>query len=439
MVLRCAWRSCFISWGVTGMPEYLLRGGLVMTTDGDKIADVRIAGGVIAEIGQGLDPGEAAVMDCAGAWVGPGFVDLHTHLREPGEEWKEDIETGSAAAAAGGYTAIVAMPNTDPAVDAGHLARFVGDRGREVGLVDVVPAGAITEGRRGERLAHLDDLWAAGVRIFSDDGDCVEDAGLLRRAMDYLADLGGVVGQHAIDPGLARDGHMHEGRVSSRLGMVGIPSEAETTIVARDIALVELTGCRYHVQHISAAGSIGLVVDAKAAGLPVTAEVTPHHLMFHHEVVAATNPAYKMMPPLRAASDREALVEGLRSGDIDIIATDHAPHADHEKDVPFEQAPFGVIGMEWAAAVVNTVGALEPRRFFDAMSVAAARIGQIPRHGRWLEPMLPANLVVFDPATPSHVVSRSRSGNTPFGDAELTGAVRMTIFEGLATVTGALR
>lgn len=419
------------------MSEYLLENGLVMRADGPVEADVLVVDGVVADVGKGLSSDGADVIDCAGSWVGPGFVDLHTHLREPGQEWKEDIETGSAAAAAGGYTAIVAMPNTDPAIDSGHLARYVADRGREVGLVDVIPAGAITEGRRGERLAHMDDLWTAGVRIFSDDGDCVEDAGLLRRAMDYLADLGGVISQHAIDPGLAREGHMHEGTVSSRLGMVGIPSEAETTIVARDIALVELTGCRYHVQHMSAAGSVELVAAAKAGGLPVTAEVTPHHLLFDHDVVAATDPAYKMMPPLRSADDREALIEGVRSGAIDIVATDHAPHADHEKDVPFEHAPFGVIGMEWAAAVVNTVVDVDPVRFFEVMSVRPAEIGQIVGHGAWVEPGAPANLVVFDPTAHSQVTRRSRSGNTPFVDVVLNGAIKLTMLRGIATVRGA--
>ena len=322
--------------------------------------------------------------------------------------------------------------------DSGHLARYVADRGREVGLVDVHPAGAITEGRQGRHLAHLDDLWAAGVRVFSDDGDCVADAGLLRRAMDYLADLGGVVSQHAIDPGLSREGHIHEGTVSSKLGMIGIPSVAETSIVARDIALVELTGCSYHVQHISAAGSVELVAAAKRAGLPVTAEVTPHHLVFDHDAVAETNPAFKMMPPLRTAEDREALVDGLRNGAIDIVATDHAPHADHEKDVPFEHAPFGVIGMEWAAAVVNTVAALPSRRFFETMSVLPAEIGQIDGHGRWVEPGQPANLVVFAPDEPSEVARRSRSGNTPFVGMELRGRVRATLLRGTPTTEEAL-
>jgi dihydroorotase len=432
-----AWLCSFIFWEVSRVSEFLLRQGLVMRAGTPEVADVRVVDGTVTEVGSDLASGNADVLECAGAWVGPGFVDLHTHLREPGQEWKEDIETGSAAAAAGGYTAIVAMPNTDPAIDSGHLARYVADRGREVGLVDVIPAGAITEGRSGERLAHLDDLWTAGVRIFSDDGDCVEDAGLLRRAMDYLADLGGVISQHAIDPGLARQGHMHEGHVSSRLGMVGIPSEAETTIVARDIALVELTGCRYHVQHMSAAGSVDLVARAKESGLPVTAEVTPHHLLFAHDAVAATNPAYKMMPPLRSAADREALVEGLRSGAIDIVATDHAPHADHEKDVPFEDAPFGVIGMEWAAAVTNTVADLDPKRFFEVMSVTPASIGQIPRHGSWIEKGVPANIVVFDPVPRAQIARRSRSGNSPFEGVELRGVVRLTMFEGVPTVRGA--
>ena len=271
-----------------------------------------VDGGLIEAVGEGLTAAADREIDCAGMWIGPGFVDIHTHLREPGQQYKEDIETGSRAAAAGGYTAVLAMPNTEPATDSGHLVRYVKERGREVGLVEVAAAGCVTAGRQGQKLAHLDDLWAAGARMFSDDGDVVEDAGLLRRAMDYLAQLGGVISQHAIDPGLARGGHMHEGAVASSLGMSAIPSAAETVVVGRDIELVRLTGCRYHVQHLSAAASLPVIALAKQEGLPVTAEVTPHHLAFTDEDVRATDPVFKMMPPLRAK--RTESLSSMRCG-----------------------------------------------------------------------------------------------------------------------------
>ena len=417
------------------MSEFTLQNAMVITTDGilDGLQDVAIVDGLITEIGQGIEVRGEAV-DCAGAWVGPGFVDLHTHLREPGQEWKEDIATGSRAAAAGGYTAVVAMPNTDPATDSGYLARYVADRGREVGLVEVVPSGAITAGRAGEKLAHLDELWSAGVRVFTDDGDSVADAGLLRRAMEYLAERGGVVAQHCIDAGLAGDGQVHEGEVSSRLGMPGVPSEAEEIVIARDLSLVRLTGVRYHVQHLSTAGAVALIAAAKEEGLPVTAEVTPHHLFFDHSYVEDSNPLYKMMPPLRAPSDVEAVRHGLRDGVIDIVGTDHAPHADHEKDHPWEDTPFGVTGLEWAGAVVNTVVDLPPEDFFNVMSLAPAAIAGLESQGR-LRTGGPANLVVFDPAGSADTSgTQSRSSNAPYLGLELKGKVLHTMYDGEFTV-----
>lgn len=414
------------------MSDLVLSGGSIVTEDGVVEGDVRIADGTIVEIGSGLDG--STLVECEGAWVGPGFVDLHTHLREPGQEWKEDIESGSTAAAAGGYTAVVAMPNTDPAIDAGHLARFVADRGRSVGTVDVVPAGAVSMGRAGEQLAHVDELWDAGVRIFTDDGDAVANAALLRQAMDYLATRGGVIAQHAVDPGLAAGGFMHEGAVSSRLGMSAIPSQAEDTVIARDLQLAELTGARYHVQHVSTAGAVAMVAAAKAAGLDVTAEVTPHHLAFDDTAVAATDPNYKMMPPLRSSDDRDALRQGLVDGTIDAVATDHAPHAAHEKDVPFEHAPNGIIGLEWAAAVVSTVTPLDPVAFYSRMSVRPAQIAQLPDHGRWVAVGNVAHLAVFNPDhqwTPGRTVSRS--GNTPYLGMPLTGRVTATVYGGTVT------
>jgi dihydroorotase len=392
---------------------------------------------VVTAVESGIESEDA--IDVAGCWVGPGLVDLHAHLRQPGLEWKEDIASGSAAAAAGGFTALVAMPNTDPPIDSGHLARYVEERGRNAGLAEVVSAGCITLGRRGETLAHLDELWEAGVRVFTDDGDTVGDAGLLRRAMEYLAALGtddgpAVVAQHAEDAGLARGGHMHEGSVSSRLGMRGIPALAEEVVVRRDLALVRLTGCRYHCQHVSTAATVELIGEAKRAGLPVTAEVTPHHLALDHGEVLSMDPRYKMYPPLRTPEDVAALRQALADGIIDAVATDHAPHAAHETEVPFEEAPRGVTGLETAAAAVLTATSLDPVTFFERMSVAPARIAGLTGQGRWLEPGTPANLVVIDPESKWTVDRfRSKAQNSPFIGTELQGRVMATVFDGRVT------
>jgi len=415
------------------MLDLIIRSGLVLTSDGAESLDVGVKDGVVAALGSDLGDARTTI-DAAGSWVGPGFVDLHTHLREPGQEWKEDIGSGSAAAAAGGYTAITAMPNTDPPIDTGHLARFVADRGRDVGIVDVIPAGCLTMGRKGSAMAHIDELWDAGVRMFTDDGDAVADASVLRLVMEYIAQLGGVVSQHAVDPALSRAGYMHEGAVSSRLGMYGIPSEADDIVIARDLALVELTGVRYHVQHLSTFGGVAKVAAAKEAGLPVSAEVTPHHLMYTHDDVADTDSNFKMMPPLRTERDRVALVDGLSSGVIDALATDHAPHAALEKEVPFEDAPNGVIGLEWAASVATTTAGLDIGSFFERMSISPARIIGRSDHGQRVAEGCAANLVVFrdDEAwTPTSTISRSR--NAPYLGSELTGRVRATILRGEVT------
>lgn len=417
------------------MSEFTLQNAIVVdgSGNGDEPRDVVVTDGKISAIGAGLDVRGEAV-DCSGAWIGPGFVDIHTHLREPGQEWKEDITTGSRAAAAGGYTAVVAMPNTEPAIDSGHLARYVADRGAQVGLVEVVPSGCITAGRAGGKLAHLDELYAAGVKLFTDDGDTVADAGLLRRAMEYLAERDGVIVQHCVDAGLAAGGQVHEGEVSSRLGMAGVPAEAEEIVIARDLALVRLTGVRYHAQHVSTAGAVALIAAAKAEGLAVTAEVTPHHLMFDHSSVENTNPVFKMMPPLRGAEDVAAVRQGLRSGVIDVVATDHAPHADHEKDHPWEDAPFGVIGLEWAAAVVNTVMNLPAEDLFKVMSTVPAHIAGLTSQGR-LEVGAPAHLVVFDAGADLPTERTvSRSSNSPYLGSTLRGAVVHTIYGGKFTV-----
>lgn len=289
-------------------------------------------------------------------------------------------------------------------------------------------------GRLGETLSHLDEMWSAGVRIFSDDGSSVEDAGLLRLAMEYVAERGGVIAQHAEDRGLARGGHMHEGSVSSKIGMRGLPSIAEEVVVARDLALARLTGVRYHVQHVSSGGTVPLIRQAKLDGLTVTAEVTPHHLIFDHERVLSMDPAFKMYPPLRTPADIDVLRRALAEGLIDAVATDHAPHSAFETEVTFEEAPRGVIGLETAAAAVNTAMGMPAADFFARMSIAPARIGGFERQGRALAEGSPANLVVFDPAL-EWTVDRfqSKSQNSPFVGAVLTGRVVATIFEGRMT------
>ncbi|MDE0375507.1 MAG: dihydroorotase [bacterium] len=421
------------------MGGILLTGGGVLTPTGEVRTDVLIEGGRVTAVGPHPEMTERTradrtVIDVSGLVVGPGFVDLHAHLREPGQEWKEDIGSGSRAAAAGGFTAVVAMPNTDPPTDAGHLARYVRDRGRQVGLVDVIPAGCITMGMEGLRLSHLDDLFAAGVRLFTDDGVTVADSGLLRRAMEYLQSRGGVIAQHAEDPGLGRGGHMHEGRVSSLLGMGGIPTQAETVIVARDLAVAKLTGAAYHVQHVSCAGTLDLIESARHRGVNVTAEVSPHHLWFSDHQVLSMDPVAKMYPPLRTPADIEALRDGLRDGVIDAVATDHAPHAAHEKDVPFEEAPKGVTGLETAFSAVRAVLDPDPRLLFERMSVTPATIASLEDHGNWIEPGIPANLVVVDwheQWTPELFLSKS--ANSLFTGVPLAGRVRFTFREGLLT------
>ncbi|MGQ0847792.1 MAG: dihydroorotase [Actinomycetota bacterium] len=409
-----------------------IRNGSVLTRDGMIEADLLIDQDRITRVGGSFDAD--TTLDAAGAWVGPGLVDLHAHFREPGQEWKEDIESGSRAAISGGFTAVVTMPNTEPAIDAGHRARYVIERARQVGLCQVVPAGAITMGRSGEVMSHLEEMWEAGVRIFSDDGSSVSDAGLLRLVMDYVAEKGGVIAQHAEDLGLSNGGHMHEGAVSSWLGIRGIPALAEEVVVARDLALAQVTGVRYHVQHASTQKTVSMVAAAKLAGLPITVEVSPHHLSFHEQNLLTMDPAYKMYPPLRTATDAAALANGLRDGTIDAVATDHAPHAAFETEVPFEEAPRGVIGLETAAAAVNSSVGLAAESFFARLSIDPARIAGLADQGLPVEEGNIANLVVFDPDLIWRVESfRSKAANSPFLGRDLQGMVLATIFEGRLT------
>jgi dihydroorotase len=417
---------------VSPVNDIVISGGSVLTADGIESVDVGITGSKVTEVGKNLEG--TRVIDATGSWVGPSFVDIHTHLREPGYEWKETIATGTEAAAAGGYGGVVAMPNTDPVTDNAQIAMYVAHKGAQAGFTDVFPAGAITMGRAGEKMSHIDEMWDAGVRVFTDDGDSVDDASVLRLAMEYIANLGGVVAQHAVDANLSRHGFMHEGSVSSLLGMAGIPAEAEEIVIARDLALVRLTGVRYHVQHVATRRGVELIAQAKEDGLLITAEATPHHLTFDDTFVATMDPDYKMMPPLRSTSDREALREGLVSGVIDVVGTDHAPHAPREQEVPFEHAPNGVIGLEWAASIANEVIGDDQERFFAAMSRIPAEIGSIADHGNALEVGADANIVVFDPAsewTPTR--TRSMSRNAPYLGSTLRGKVLATILRGNVT------
>ena len=410
----------------------VIQNGTVLTGDGWAEVDVAISGGLIVGIGNDLEGG--VVIDGSDCFVGPGFVDLHAHLREPGQTWKEDVTSGSLSAAAGGFTAIVAMPNTDPPTDSPKVVELVAALGADVGLVDVVPCGALTIGRAGHVSSDLEALYRSGVRMFSDDGDSLENTELLREIMIVIAGLdGAVLAQHAENALLTRGGHMHEGAVSRRLGVGGLPAEAEAEVVKRDLDLVRETGARYHCQHVSSKMTVAIVSAAKEEGLPVTAEVTPHHLSFTDEDVASLDTNFKMYPPLRSESDRQALIDALGDGTIDVVATDHAPHQRDEKDAAFSEAPRGVIGLETAAAVVWDTLA-DPDALFRVLSTKPAEIAGLSAHGGAIRVRNHANVVVFARNETWRADSfRSKSANSPYLGAEMTGRVKATIHEGIVT------
>jgi dihydroorotase len=417
----------------------VIRNARVLTPLGIEQASVVIDSDQVQSVGGEREANGHRVIEAAGAWLGPGLVDLHVHLRDPGQTWKEDMASGAIAAAAGGFTAVVAMPNTDPPVDGRSSAIDAAARAAGVVDVSIVPAGALTRGRSGEDLADYDGMYEAGIRVFSDDGDSVPSAGLLYRAMAYLRDLpGALVAEHAEERSLAGGGHLHQGAMAARLGITGLPALAEELVVARDIALAADSSARLHIQHVSTTGSVELIRRAREQGIDVTCEVTPHHLALDETAAHGLDPDFKMYPPLRGAEDRAALVEALRDGTIDAVATDHAPHAPSEKDVPFEEAPRGVIGLETAAAVAATHALGDDQRlFFERMSVAPARIAGLARQGSLVEPGSPANLTLFDPGQrwiPGSFASKS--SNSPFTGAELTGRVMATIREGKITYEG---
>jgi dihydroorotase len=414
----------------------VIRGGLVVDRQGERRADVRIADGVIAGVGDGLDGDR--VLDAGGCVVTPGFVDLHVHLREPGQEEAETIETGSRSAALGGFTAVVAMPNTDPAPDTASVVEFVRRQGARAGWCEVLPSGCITRAREGLALAPFAELADAGVRVFTDDGRGVQDPLLMRRAMEYARGLDVVLAQHCEVERLSAGGVMHEGRCSSELGVPGWPSIAEELMVHRDIELARLTGARVHFQHLSTAGSVELVRAAKADGLAVTAEAAPHHFSLTDERLRGYDPVFKVNPPLRTAADVTAIKAGLAAGTIDAIATDHAPHSADAKEQPLDSAPPGMLGLETALGVALAELDMPLADVVAALTWKPAAVaGVADRHGGPLVPGRPANVTVFDPdaaweVRPAALASRSR--NTPYVGHKLRGRVRHTVFGGRLVV-----
>jgi dihydroorotase len=415
--------------------DLVVRGGTVVDATGERRADVVIRGREVVAVGEGLS-GDV-VLDAGGCLVAPGLVDLHTHLRQPGKEEAETIESGSRAAALGGYTAVLAMPNTTPAIDCAAVVHEVLELGRTA-LCDVHTSGAITVDRAGERLAPMAEMAALGVRLFTDDGTGVQDDRLMRRAMEYGRDLGVTLAQHCEVSELSRGTCMHEGEWSARLGLPGQPAEAEELMVMRDIALARLTGARVHLLHLSTAGSVAMVAAARAGGLAVTAEAAPHHFTLTDECCAGYDANFKVHPPLRTAADVSAVAHGLADDTISAIATDHAPHAPEEKERPFDEAPPGMLGLEYALALAITQLVDGGPRMSMAdvlarLSWQPAAIAGMERHGGPVAPGAPANLCVIDPEarwTIDGSGGASRSRNVPYVGRTVRGRVRHTICEG---------
>lgn len=411
---------------------------------GRDVVDIAISDGRIRDIGTGLTPVEGTHMiDAGGRICLPGLVDLHTHLREPGREDTETIETGCQAAALGGYTAVHAMANTQPVADTAGVVEQVWRRGREIGLCEVVPVGAVTVGLGGERLAELGAMAesAARVRVFSDDGICVSDPLLMRRALEYVKGFDGVVAQHAQEPRLTIGAQMNEGALSGELGLPGWPAVAEEAIIARDVLLAEHVGSRLHVCHLSTRGSVEIIRWAKDRGIDVTAEVTPHHLMLTEDLARSYDPLFKVNPPLRTMEDVEAVRAGLADGTIDIVATDHAPHAHEDKDCEWSAGAFGMLGLQTAVGVVAeamvATGSMTWEQVADRMSIAPARIARLKDQGRPLAPGEPAHLTIIDPDAPWTVRTEllaSRSRNSPYVERTLPASVWATFFHGQPTV-----
>jgi len=422
---------------------YLIKGARPL---GGAATDLLLRDGVIAAIGADAAGNGGEVVDADGLIALPGLVDLHTHLREPGREDAETVESGSRCAALGGFTAVHAMANTDPVADTAGVVEQVWRLGREAGRCDVAPVGAVTVGLRGERLAELGAMAdsAAKVRVFSDDGHCVSDAVLMRRALEYVKAFNGVIAQHAQEPRLTEQAQMNEGALSGRLGLRGWPAVAEEAMIARDVLLAAHVGSRLHVCHVSTAGSVEILRWAKSKGWSVTAEVTPHHLLLTDERAATYDPVFKVNPPLRTAEDTEALRDALADGTIDAVATDHAPHAVEDKESDWCDAAFGMLGLETALRVVQETmvetGRLDWAGVADRMSVRPARIGGLGGHGHAIAVGAPASLVLVDPAHRSAVdatASASLSRNNPYASMSLPGLVVATFLRGRPTVLDA--
>ncbi|TDU02716.1 dihydroorotase [Streptomyces sp. 846.5] len=422
------------------MTSYLIKNARIL---GGEPQDLRLKDGVITEIGTGLAEDGATVVDATGLIALPGLVDLHTHLREPGREDAETVLTGTRAAAKGGFTAVHAMANTFPVADTAGVVEQVWRLGKESGYCDVQPVGAVTIGLEGKQLAELGTMAdsAASVRVFSDDGKCVDDAVIMRRALEYVKAFGGVIAQHAQEPRLTEGAQMNEGAVSGELGLRGWPAVAEESIIARDVLLAAHVGSRLHVCHVSTAGSVEIIRWAKSKGWDVTAEVTPHHLLLTDELVRSYDPVYKVNPPLRTEADVLALREALADGTIDAVATDHAPHPSEDKDCEWAAAAMGMVGLETALSVVQQTmvetGLMGWADVADRMSRRPAVIGGLTGQGRPVSVDEPANLVLVDPAyrgavNPDSFATRSR--NTPYRGRDLPGRVVATFLRGRATV-----
>ncbi len=424
----------------SGSAAWLITGARPL---GGEPADILVEDGVITGVGAGLTAGGAQVLDAAGLIALPGLVDLHTHLREPGREDAETIETGTRAAALGGFTAVHAMANTDPVADTAGVVEQIWRLGRQAGHCDVQPVGAVTAGLGGENLAELGAMAdsAARVRVFSDDGRCVADAVLMRRALEYVKAFDGVIAQHAQEPRLTEGAQMNEGEVSGRLGLTGWPAVAEEAIIARDCLLAAHVGSRLHLCHVSTAGSVEIIRWAKSKGWRVTAEVTPHHLLLTDDLVGGYDPVYKVNPPLRTEADVAALRQALADGTIDCVATDHAPHPLEDKETEWAVAAHGMTGLETALRVVQEAmvetGLLGWAEVADRMSARPAAIGRLAGHGQPLAAGSPASLTLYDPA-PREAVDpashASRSRNTPFAGMVLPGRVVATFLRGRPAV-----